>query len=91
MPAPPFLTSVAGSGTAQYLADQYGAPYLLRWDSIWGLIVNAGNSGDPTTWQSDMDNYCSIRAGQGFNGDRHERRRADVGRGAAVHLAGGAE
>jgi hypothetical protein len=61
-----FLTSVAGTGTAQYFADENGFPYLLRWDSIWGLIVAAGNSGGATTWQSDMDNYCAARAGQGW-------------------------
>ena len=70
-PAPlpfPFLRSTAGTGTGQYFTDQNGQPYLLRWDTVWNLIVNAGNSGGVTTWQSDMDGYCSARAAEGFNG-----------------------
>ena len=68
MAAPPYLTSVAGSGTGQYYADQYGQPYMIRWDTMWNIIPNAGNSGGATTWQSDMDAFCAIRSGQGFNG-----------------------
>lgn len=65
--APPFLTGVAGTGTGQYLTDQYGQPYLVRGDSIWGLITNAGINGGATTWQSDIDWYMTTRAAQGFN------------------------
>lgn len=65
---PAFLTSVAGTGAGQYLADQYGAPYLLRWEAVWALVVNAGNSGGATTWESDITNYCATRAAQGWNG-----------------------
>jgi hypothetical protein len=65
---PSFLTSIAGSGEALYLADQYSQPYLLKWDTVWCLIVNAGNSGGATTWETDFDGYCSARAAEGFNG-----------------------
>jgi hypothetical protein len=64
----PFLASVAGTGQALYFADQNASPYLLRWDTVWALIVNAGNSGGITTWQTDMAGYCAARAGEGFNG-----------------------
>ena len=64
----PFLTGTAGTGTAQYFTDQYGRPYMLRWDTVWNLIVNAGNSGGSTTWQSDMQGYCAARSAEGFNG-----------------------
>jgi hypothetical protein len=63
-----FLTSIAGSGTGQYFADENSLPYLVRWDTVWALVTNAGNSGGATTWQSDIDGYCAARAGQGFNG-----------------------
>ncbi len=65
---PSFLTSIAGSGSGQYFADQYGQPYMVRWDTVWCLIVNAGNSGGATTYQSDMAGYCSLRSSLGFNG-----------------------
>ena len=64
----PFLTSIAGSGTGQYFADESGNPYLIHWDSVWGIITQAGSAGGAVTWQSDMDNYCSARAAEGFNG-----------------------
>ena len=67
-PQPPFLTGIAGSGTGQYFTDQYGAPYLIRWDSVWGLIAQAGSAGAPVTWQSDMTGYCAARSAEGFNG-----------------------
>jgi hypothetical protein len=65
---PQFLTSTAGSGQALYFADQSGAPYLLRWDTAWAVITNAGQNGGATTFQSDMDAYTATRAAQGFNG-----------------------
>jgi hypothetical protein len=65
---PPFLTQILGSGQALYPADQYGNPYMLRWDTIWALIVNAGNSGGATTYQTDMDGYTAARSAEGFNG-----------------------
>lgn len=63
----PFLTGVAGSGAGSYLTDENGQPYLLRCDTIWALPVMAGSAGGAVTWQSDIDNYTSIRSGQGFN------------------------
>lgn len=66
--SPAFLTSITGTGQALYFTDQYGQPYMVRWDEVWALIVNAGNSGGATTWQSDMAGYCAARAAQGFNG-----------------------
>jgi hypothetical protein len=63
-----FLTSIQGSGQALYFADQNGDPYQIRWDTVWALLVNAGNSGGATTYQTDIDNYTAARAGQGFNG-----------------------
>jgi hypothetical protein len=63
-----YLTGIGGSGTGQYFTDQNGSPYQVRWDTIWCLIVNAGNSGGSTTWQSDMSGYCSTRSALGFNG-----------------------
>ena len=62
-----FLTQFLGSGTGQYLADQYGNPWLCRGDSLWGLAVNAGVNGGATTWESDIALYMSTRASQGFN------------------------
>jgi len=64
----PFLTSVAGTGTGKYFADENGLPYLLRWDTAWAIPGNAGQSGGATTWQSDIDTYTANRAAQGFNG-----------------------
>lgn len=63
----PFLTSIAGSGTGQYFADQFGSPFMVRGDSMWGLITNAGYAGGATTYQTDIDLYMSTRASQGFN------------------------
>jgi len=39
---PPFITSIAGTGTTSYLADQYGQPIMLRAFSIWMLFSHAG-------------------------------------------------
>lgn len=63
----PFLTAVAGAGTAQYFADQHGRPYMIRSDSVWGIIAQAGAAGGSVTWQSDMEDYCQARSAQGFN------------------------
>lgn len=63
----PFITGVAGSGTSSYLTDENSNPIMLRGDTVWGLPAMAGAAGGIHTWQADMDNYCSIRAGQGFN------------------------
>ena len=63
---PAFLTSIAGTGTGQYFADQYGQPWMMRSDSVWGLIAQAGSAGGAVTWQSDIDNYTSARSAEGF-------------------------
>lgn len=63
-----FLTGTAGSGTALYFTNQAGNPYMVRWDTVWALIANAGNSGGATTYQTDMDGYVAARSAQGFNG-----------------------
>ena len=65
---PAFLTSIQGSGTGQYFADQNSNPYLVRWDSVWGLITQAGSAGGSVTWETDMSSYCSARSAEGFNG-----------------------
>ena len=62
-----FLTQINGSGTGQYFADASGSPWMLKGDSVWGLIDNAGQNGGATTYQTDITNYCSTRSGQGFN------------------------
>jgi hypothetical protein len=63
----PFLTSIAGSGTGQYVADENGTPWLLRGDTVWSLICLAGQAGGGGTWQYEMDTYVTTRAGQGYN------------------------
>ncbi len=63
-----FLTSIYGTGTAQYPADQNGKPWMFRGDFCWSLITNAGQGGaGGGTYQQDMTNYLSTRASQGFN------------------------
>ena len=62
-----FLTAVAGTGTGSYLTDQAGQPYMLRGEQVWGIITMAGQNGGATTYQTDIDNYTSTRASQGFN------------------------
>lgn len=49
----PFVTATAGSGTASYFVDQYGAPILIRGYVLWGLLMNAGRWAG--TWQSDLE------------------------------------
>jgi Protein of unknown function (DUF4038)/Putative collagen-binding domain of a collagenase len=63
----PFIVGKTGSGTGSYLTDENGQPIMMRGDTIWGLPIMAGAAGGEVTWQSDIDNYCAIRAGQGFN------------------------
>jgi hypothetical protein len=49
----PFITSIAGSGTGSYFADQFGQPIMLRSFAIWMLFSHAGRwSGTP---QSTID------------------------------------
>jgi hypothetical protein len=50
---PPFITAIAGTGTASHFVDQSGQPILLRAYSSWMLFPNAGRwSG---TWQDNLD------------------------------------
>jgi hypothetical protein len=60
-----FVTAVSGSG--RYFLDQHGDPIMLRGDTTWGLVFNAGRWGGGSTWRSDIDGYISARAAQGFN------------------------
>jgi hypothetical protein len=63
-----FLTSIAGTGTAAYPADQHGQPWMFRSDFCWSLITNSGQGGaGGGTYQQDMTNYLTTRQGQGFN------------------------
>ena len=63
-----YLTSIAGSGTGQYPVDASGQPWMFRGDFCWSLVTNSGQGGSGGgTWQQDMTNYLSARAGQGFN------------------------
>lgn len=58
---------IAGvSGNHRFLVDQNGDPIMLRGDTVWGLVFNAGRWGG-RTWQSDIDDYITARAAQGFN------------------------
>jgi hypothetical protein len=61
------IAGIAGTGTAQYFTDGSGNPVLFRGDTAWGLLLQAGAAGGAVTWQTDIDNYTSIRAAQGFN------------------------
>jgi hypothetical protein len=62
-----YITGIGGSGTAQYFTDENGNAVPFKCDTAWALIMNAGNAGGAVTWQSDIDNYVSTRASQGFN------------------------
>lgn len=63
-----FLTSIYGTGTGQYPVDQNGQPWMFRSDFCWALITNSGQGGSGGgTYEQDMTNYLSTRAGQGFN------------------------
>ena len=63
----PFIVGKAGTGTGSYLTDENGNPVMLRCDTVWGLPSMAGAAGGAVTWQTDIDSYCAIRSGQGFN------------------------
>ena len=61
-----FLTNVSANG--RYFRDQYGRPIMLRGDTSWGLVFNAGRwHQSTTTWQSDIRGYVNARAAEGFN------------------------
>ena len=69
LPAPavstgqPYITGLSSSG--QYFVDQNGQPRLALFDNPWAIIFNAGewSSG---AWQTEMSNYLTARASQGF-------------------------
>lgn len=62
----PVITGITGTGTGQYFVDQQSQPIMLKGDTVWGLLMNAGVTAG-TTWQQDLDNYVARRSGQGFN------------------------
>jgi hypothetical protein len=64
-PRPHFLTKVSRSG--RYFLDQGHHPVMLRGDTVWGLVFNAGRWGHDTTWRSDIKSYLAARAASGFN------------------------
>jgi len=63
----PFVSGTGGSGAGQYFTDGASNPIMVRGDTVWALSTNAGQNGGATTYQTDIDNYCSTRASQGFN------------------------
>jgi hypothetical protein len=62
---PHFITKVSRSG--RYFLDQRRRPVMLRGDTVWGLVFNAGRWGSDTTWRSDIRNYIAARSRQGYN------------------------
>jgi Protein of unknown function (DUF4038)/Putative collagen-binding domain of a collagenase len=62
---PPFITGVASKTGTSYFIDSKGKPRLVWGDAAWGFMGSAGRytSG---AWQSDIDNYLTARANQGF-------------------------
>jgi hypothetical protein len=65
--AGPFIVGTAGSGASAYLTDGSGNPIMIKNEQVWGIITMAGSAGGAVTYQTDITNYCSTRAGQGFN------------------------
>ncbi len=62
---PHFLTKVSRNG--RYFLDQRRRPVMLKGDTVWGLVFNAGRWGNGTTWRSDIKNYIAARAASGYN------------------------
>ena len=62
----PFVAGTAGSGTGQYFIDANSNPIMVRGDSAWVLITNAGITSGSTV-HSDITGYLSTRATQGYN------------------------
>jgi hypothetical protein len=62
---PHFIKEVSRNG--RYFLDQRGRPVMLRGDTAWGLVTNAGRYVGGTTWRSDMKEYVRARAAKGFN------------------------
>lgn len=66
-----YITGVSASGSSQagHFTDNTGQPRLWVSTETWGLIVNAGawtSGGSPADWQTEMSNFLSARAAQGF-------------------------
>jgi len=62
---PHFIKKVSRNG--RYFLDQKGRPVMLRGDTAWGLVFNAGRYRGGTTWRSDIKGYLTARANKGFN------------------------
>jgi hypothetical protein len=62
---PHFIKKVSRNG--RYFLDQRGRPVMLKGDTAWGLVFNAGRYRGGTTWRSDIRGYVKARAGKGFN------------------------
>jgi len=67
----PYITGVTSSTSSQagYFIDNTGTPQLWVCAQPWGLPSNAGKYNGTTggTWQQDIDNFITTRAGQGVN------------------------
>jgi len=63
--APRFIKKVSRHG--RFFRDQKGRPIMLRGDTAWGLVFNAGRYGGGSTWKSDIKSYVTARAAKGFN------------------------
>lgn len=70
---PTYITGIGGvdsSTNAGYLVDSNSNPKLWVATETWGIIVNAGAwtaGGAPTNYETEMNNFLSARAAQGFN------------------------
>lgn len=62
---PHFIKKVSRDG--RYFLDQKGRPVMLRGDTAWGLVFNAGRYHGGTTWRSDIKGYVRARADKGLN------------------------
>lgn len=58
-----FIKKVSRNG--RYFLDQKGRPVMLRGDTAWGLVANAGRYRGG--WRSDIQGYVASRAARGFN------------------------
>lgn len=62
---PHFITKVSRNG--RYFLDQKRRPVMLKGDTVWGLVFNAGRWGNGSTWRSDIKNYLAARSAAGYN------------------------
>lgn len=67
-----YITGLHTDATAGgWFTDQYSNPRLMLVDNPWALPFNAGEwtaGGSPVNWQTEMNNYLTSRASQGFTG-----------------------